>query len=170
MLRTTISTLCLLLASAAAVGAAEVKITIADSTAAEMMAQAYKQNVGRKHESEDGYEKIEKVGDLIVRESYKNGTKSGSLTALVNERSTIEIGTKDLPASALREWLGKVNADVVAAGKPDAETKVIPQGELVKALPEAPKGWKAGRPEEVITSAMGFTLSQATRTYTDGAE
>jgi hypothetical protein len=163
MLRTMILAL-LLLAPGLAIGA-EVRITIADSTAGEMMAQAYKQNVGAKHESDSGYEKVEKVGDLIVRESFKNAEQKGSLTALVNERATVEVNTKGLPASVLREWLDRVNTGIIAAAQPDGESKVIPQGELAKALPEPPEGWKAGRAEEVTSSSMGFTLSQATRTY-----
>lgn len=167
MLRTLLVAFCLA-ASASLARAAdgpEVKITIADSTAGDMMAQAYKQNVGVNQKSDEGYEKVEQVGDLIVRESYKNAESKGSLTALVKERTTVEIDTTGLPASAMREWLERVDTAVVADAKPDEETKVIPQGDLVKALPPAPDGWKASRPEEVTSSTMGFTLSQAIRTY-----
>lgn len=159
--------LCLAAGSAlAADGAAEVKITIADSTANEMMAQAYKANVGKKTENAEGYEKVEQVGDDIVRESFKKTSQIGSLTSLVNGRTTVEVRTTGLPASELRAWLERVDRNAIAAAKADEETGVIPQGDLVKALPKSPDGWQGGRPEEVTSSAMGFTLSQAMATYT----
>jgi hypothetical protein len=142
-----------------------VTITIADSTAAQMMAQAYQANIGRKKETPEGYEKIEKDGDRIIRESYLNGPKTGAATALLGGRITVEVKTTGLPASDLRAWLDRVDQKRLARLQPDAESGVAPHGELSKALPEAPDGWMGERPNEVTTSAAGFTLSQADRTY-----
>lgn len=150
----------------AADGDAEVKITIADSTANEMMAQAYKANVGKKNETANGYEKVEQLGEDIIRESFKKDGQMGSLTSLVNGRTTVEIRTTGLPASEMRVWLERIDRNSIAAAKPEEETGVIAQGDLVKALPKSPDGWQGGRPEEVTSSAMGFTLSQAMATYT----
>jgi len=158
--------LCLSATGALAADAApEVKITIADSTANEMMAQAYKSNIGKKHENADGYEKVEKVGDDVVRESYKKTSQLGSLTALINGRTTVEVRTTALPASEMRAWLQRIDRNLLLTAKADEETGVIPQGDLVKALPKSPDGWEGTQPEEVTSSAMGFTLSQAMGTY-----
>ena len=157
-----------LLFGATAVRAADappVTITIADSTAAAMMSQAYQANVGRKKESAEGYEKVEKVGDAIVRESYTNATKTGSLTALVAGHLTIEVKTVGLPASELRSWLERVDQKRLVAAEVDKESGVVSHSTLSKALPEPPEGWTAERPNEVTTSAAGFTLSQADRAY-----
>ncbi len=142
-----------------------VTITIGDSTAAPMMAQAYQANIGRKKETPEGYDKVEKDGDRIIRESYVNGPKTGALTALVGGHFTVEVKTTGLPASELRAWLERVDQKRLARVQPDAESQVAPHGELSKALPEPPDGWTAERPNEVTTSAEGFTLSQADRTY-----
>ena len=143
----------------------QVTIAIGDSTAAQMMAQAYQANVGRKNETPEGYEKIEKVGDEIVREQYVNATKTGAATALVGGHITVEVKTVGLPASDVRAWLDRVDRKRLVNVKPDAESQVAPHDELSKSLPEPPEGWTAGRPNEVTTSAAGFTLSQADRVY-----
>jgi hypothetical protein len=148
-----------------AADAPQVTITISDSTAAEMLAQAYQANVGRKKETPEGYEKVEKIGDEIVRESYVKASQTGLLTSLFANHITIEVKTNGLPSSELRAWLARVDHKRLARVEADAESKVAPHSELSKALPEPPEGWTAERPNEVTTAAAGFTLSQADRVY-----
>ena len=142
-----------------------VTITITDSTANQMLAQAFAATVGVNADSEEGYQKGYELGGNPAREEYRRKERSGNLTVLVNERLTIAVETQDLPSEELRKWLGRVDLQKLAKLQPGEGRALIPDQQLIPHLPEPPKGWTAERAVSLGSQGAGFQISQANRVY-----
>ena len=149
----------------APVAAAEVVVTITDSTANDMLAAVFAAAVGTSEESPEGHDKGYLLNGMPVREDYWTARQTGSATVLVANRMTVEVRIVDLPAAEARAWLEKIDLVGLAALGPDAHTSLVHDAKLATFLPGAPEGWTAENPASFMSQAAGSRVSQAARAY-----
>ncbi|MEA2626293.1 MAG: hypothetical protein QOD06_2338 [Candidatus Binatota bacterium] len=144
----------------------QVTITITDTSANPGMAAAFEAAIQFQTESTEGYQKGYKLDGAPVREEYQNESKSGSATALVDGRLTVEVRIDGLPPEELAAWLKRVDPKRLAGLKSEEAAGVVHFKKLVAALPDPPAGWTAEKADGSSTQAGEFKVSQASRTYT----
>ncbi|MEA2625251.1 MAG: hypothetical protein QOD06_1296 [Candidatus Binatota bacterium] len=143
----------------------EVTITITDSTANQMLSQAFAATVGVDQKSDAGYQKGYDIRGNPVREEYENARRGGSLTALVHGRFTVAVEVVELPAEELRTWFDRVDLAKLEALEPEKGQPLVRDTKLIPYVPDPPVGWMAQPATSLGSQGAGFQISQATRVY-----
>jgi hypothetical protein len=143
----------------------EVTITITDSTANQMLAQAFAATVGVDQKSDVGYQKGYDIRGNPVREEYENARRGGSLTALVRGRFTVAVEVVELPAEELRTWFDRVDLAKLETLEPEKGQALVRDTKLIPYVPDPPAGWTAQPATSLGSQGAGFQISQATRVY-----
>lgn len=143
----------------------QVTIKITDTSANQFVAMGFAAAAQFNNESTDGYEKGYVQDGVPIHENYHNEGKSGSLTALVGGRFTVETGVSGLPPEEMQAWLKRVDVKGLAQAKPDGNASVVHFKKLLAFLPEPPSGWSAEKPTGSTNEAMGFKSSEVQRVY-----
>jgi hypothetical protein len=144
----------------------QVSVKITDTSMNAMAAAGFAAAAQYNNETTEGYEKGYVLDGTPVHETYQEEPKTGTVSAMIGGRYTLEVQTQGLTAEELQAWLKRIDLKALAALKPEEGSTVVHFKKLITFLPQPPSGWSAEKPTGSTSDAAGFKITEVARTYT----